>query len=227
MSNHTTCARFDCTAETALGSPFCVAHGSVQIKLLYFLVENKIRNCVPWPFSVNGTGYGTLNSKFTNQASRYACALLHGLPEPGMVGAHNCGNGNLGCVNPHHLRWATHTENMDDKNEHAVHRRLHGKPIPIKPHKIKRPELREPMLVDLSKLKPKRPELIVAVEKVPPRVYVADARTPNQFMHWTLVDGKPKPLIEANPDRYYALRGVQKWHEYMVREGQKRRASAN
>lgn len=105
---------------------------------------------------------------------------------------------------------------MDDKNEHAVHRRLHGKPIPIKPHKIKRPELREPMLVDLSKLKPKRPELIVAVEKVPPRVYVADARTPNQFMHWTLVDGKPKPLIEANPDRYYALRGGQKWHEYMV-----------
>lgn len=64
-----------------------MAHGSVQIKLLYFTVENKIRNCVPWPFSVNGTGFfGTLNSKFTNQTDG-AHARFYGLPEPGVVGA--------------------------------------------------------------------------------------------------------------------------------------------
>ncbi len=227
MPKHHTCAHGKCEAEVAIGSGFCPEHSSPQIKLLYALAGIKIRNCVAWPFSVNAQGYGHMQSTFTTQASRYACAILHGLPEPGMVGAHNCGNGNLGCVNPHHLRWATHTENMDDKNEHAVHRRLHGKPIPIKPHKIKRPEMLEPALIGLSKLKPKCPELIVAVEKTPPRAYVADARTPTRFMHWTLVNGQPKPLIEADPDRYYALRGGQKWHEYMVREGQKRRASAN
>ena len=104
MPKHHTCAHGKCEAEVAIGSGFCPEHSSPQIKLLYALAGIKIRNCVAWPFSVNAQGYGHMQSTFTTQASRYACAILHGLPEPGMVGAHNCGNGNLGCVNPHHLR---------------------------------------------------------------------------------------------------------------------------
>jgi hypothetical protein len=33
---------------------------------------------------------------------------------------HSCGNGHLGCINPHHLRWGSHPENMSDKTIHGT-----------------------------------------------------------------------------------------------------------
>jgi hypothetical protein len=37
-----------------------------------------------------------------------------------MQAAHSCGNGHLGCVNPHHLRWVTPKENAADRDDHGT-----------------------------------------------------------------------------------------------------------
>lgn len=72
--------------------------------------------CLRWPFAYRSNGYGsvTLEGRHTT-ASRAMCLLAHGEPKvSSMDAAHSCGNGHLGCVNPKHLRWATHLENMAD-----------------------------------------------------------------------------------------------------------------
>lgn len=48
---------------------------------------------------------------------RFVCAAFHGKPVGRFDAAHSCGNRR--CVNPAHLRWATHQDNLAD-------RRLHG-----------------------------------------------------------------------------------------------------
>lgn len=76
-------------------------------------------NCLPWPFCKNGN-YGsiTVDGKHYN-ASHYMCKLAHGeRPSEQYVAAHNCGNPI--CVNPHHIRWATHQENMADTILHGT-----------------------------------------------------------------------------------------------------------
>lgn len=79
-------------------------------------------NCLIWPFSRDGNGYGRIfDSKTKQNASVHAivCKIKYG-PKPvnKTEVAHTCGNGKLGCVNPIHLKWATHKENMDDKVIH-------------------------------------------------------------------------------------------------------------
>jgi hypothetical protein len=41
-------------------------------------------------------------------------------PSPDHEAAHSCGRGHEGCVNPKHLRWATHKENQADKEGHGT-----------------------------------------------------------------------------------------------------------
>lgn len=54
-------------------------------------------------------------------ASRVMCELAHGKPPTAEhEAAHSCGNGHLGCINPKHLRWATHIENEADKLMHGT-----------------------------------------------------------------------------------------------------------
>jgi hypothetical protein len=76
--------------------------------------------CLIWPYRTNNTGYGlaVINGK-QKTASRWMCILAHGEP----VGqkkhaAHECGNS--ACVNPNHLTWKTHKENMHDKKRHGT-----------------------------------------------------------------------------------------------------------
>ncbi|TGU44636.1 hypothetical protein EN788_22225 [Mesorhizobium sp. M2D.F.Ca.ET.145.01.1.1] len=82
-------------------------------------------DCLRWPFSGNGVGYGKLYYDGKNQyAHRLACQVRNGpAPTPGHEVAHSCGNGHLGCVNPNHLSWKTHTENLADKIAHGTTRR--------------------------------------------------------------------------------------------------------
>lgn len=125
-----TCVHGKCTNEVALGSDLCPEHGSIKIRFLYFLLDNRIKRCVQWPFRRNKEGYGQISGMFTHSASRYACAILNGLPaDERMVGAHNCGNGHEGCVNPYHLRWATVLENAEDRRIHDAQRLRYGKTI--------------------------------------------------------------------------------------------------
>ena len=77
-------------------------------------------DCILWPYGKTKRGYGlaVINGK-QKHASTWMCILAHGEPVfPRNNAAHNCGNPS--CVNPAHLRWATHKENMGDKRIHGT-----------------------------------------------------------------------------------------------------------
>lgn len=80
--------------------------------------------CLIWRFASYGNGYGTISidGRLT-PAHRYICELVHGAPPPEHDAAHECGKGHLGCVNPRHLSWKTHAENMADTIKHGTHNR--------------------------------------------------------------------------------------------------------
>jgi len=80
----------------------------------------KGKECLIWPFSKAKFGYGRLRVDGPlQQAHRIVCERVHGPPpSPEIEAAHNCGN--TSCVNPDHIRWATHTENMADKELHGT-----------------------------------------------------------------------------------------------------------
>jgi hypothetical protein len=100
-------------------------------------VNHASDECLMWPFGKTA-GYGTIG--YAGQrgflASRLMCILAHGEPpEKGQQAAHSCGRGVEGCVNPRHLRWKTHMENVLEREEHRrtgvirVHRRDSIEPI--------------------------------------------------------------------------------------------------
>lgn len=102
------------------GSPFIVKspRGEAQ-KFINSIPETD--NCIIWPFkSYYKTGYGSIffNGKLTG-AHRAACIIHHGPPPTGQhQAAHLCGYKK--CVNPRHIRWATPSENAQDKILHGT-----------------------------------------------------------------------------------------------------------
>lgn len=79
-------------------------------------------DCIAWPFfrDKQGRGHIRRNGKGV-LASRHICRLAHGdPPSPQHEAAHSCGKSHQGCVNPRHLRWATHRENEADKTLHGT-----------------------------------------------------------------------------------------------------------
>lgn len=95
--------------------------------------------CFLWPFSKTRDGYGQLRQKRRFKlAHREVCRIVHGdQPTPQHEVAHSCGN--RGCINPRHLRWATHKENCDDKIGHGT--KLLGEQCPC--HKLTEAEVLE------------------------------------------------------------------------------------
>jgi hypothetical protein len=84
------------------------------------------QDCLTWPFEIQKTtGYGTIwHQRRKRVASRVMCEVAHGLPPtPEHEAAHSCGRGQFGCMNPKHLRWATHAENQADKIGHGTSNR--------------------------------------------------------------------------------------------------------
>ena len=82
-------------------------------------------NCLPWPYNKTSDGYGRIGINGKRVAThRLVCSMVHGAaPSQGHEAAHSCGNGHLGCVNPHHLSWKTRSENFADKLTHDTHNR--------------------------------------------------------------------------------------------------------
>lgn len=78
-------------------------------------------DCLIWPYSRYPSGYGSTNFNGKGMhASRAMCILAHGEPPtPSHEAAHSCGNGQKGCCNPKHLRWATSAENSADMIAHG------------------------------------------------------------------------------------------------------------
>jgi len=79
-------------------------------------------DCLKWPHSTDRRGYAraVIDGKYAS-VSRIVCERINGkAPTTSHQAAHNCGNGNLGCVNPTHLRWATNKENCSDRMIHGT-----------------------------------------------------------------------------------------------------------
>lgn len=74
-------------------------------------------NCLIYPYGKQGAGYGSIRiAGKQTLVHRIVCEAVNGdVTKDKPFALHNCGNGHLGCCNPHHLRWGTFSENMYDK----------------------------------------------------------------------------------------------------------------
>lgn len=77
--------------------------------------------CIEWPFNIDVHGYGSIwGKKKLLKAHRASLGLSQGLPldqlpSRDIHARHLCPNGhNRKCVNPLHLAWGTHGDNMAD-----------------------------------------------------------------------------------------------------------------
>lgn len=95
-----------------------IAKSGVPLSFVHDLVSRQgwpRDECILWPYGRNG-GYGSVkvNGK-TKGAHVIVCEAVHGLaPEGAFEVRHLCGNGAGGCVNPNHLAWGSHAQNMAD-----------------------------------------------------------------------------------------------------------------
>lgn len=89
-------------APDGAGIAFLQAHAS-----------HRGRECLIWPFGKTGS-YGAVHIGARSfNASHLMCLFAHGEPNGESRHAlHSCDN--PPCVNPSHLRWATHKDNMND-----------------------------------------------------------------------------------------------------------------
>lgn len=72
-------------------------------------------NCLIWPFGRDRReGRAAVKEDGVRRlAHRVMCRMVHGpAPTDKPQTSHSCGNGHLGCVNPHHLSWANNSENQ-------------------------------------------------------------------------------------------------------------------
>jgi hypothetical protein len=91
-----------------------------KFEALLSALHSQTNDCVSWPFGGSGYGYSTVwFDGTTRRVHRLICEAAHGpQPTPKHVAAHSCGNN--GCINPRHLRWATQSENMLDREAHGT-----------------------------------------------------------------------------------------------------------
>lgn len=85
-------------------------------------VDYKGDDCLIWPYSRRADGYGKCwCNNHPYRAHRLMCELAHGAPaRSDLEAAHECGKGHLGCVNPNHLSWKTHSGNQRDRSRHGT-----------------------------------------------------------------------------------------------------------
>jgi hypothetical protein len=80
-------------------------------------------DCLIWPFSTSGGGYGNLTLENGRQGNvhLFLCEEIYGpAPSNRHQAAHSCGRGKGGCVAKRHLSWKTIEENHADKIGHGT-----------------------------------------------------------------------------------------------------------
>lgn len=87
-------------------------------------LKHTSNDCLIWPFSKDGHGYGTVRVGKHVGAHRYICELVHGEPPtPEHEASHSCGKGHEACISPIHLDWKTTMQNQADRLVHGTHNR--------------------------------------------------------------------------------------------------------
>ncbi len=84
-------------------------------------INAKSDECILWPYTTSGRCQRPWikHKGARGYAARFMCAEVNGPPEhDGLHAAHSCGN--LKCINPRHIRWATAVENAADKVKHGT-----------------------------------------------------------------------------------------------------------
>lgn len=141
MADSRICSIYDC-GKPHKTKGLCVAHytrflrhgdplgGNASHGEALAFLENTVLSfsgdeCLVWPFSRTGKGYGQIwyDSKM-RAVHREVCEREHGAPPtPKHEAAHLCGKGHEGCVNRKHLAWKTRAENEADKLVHGTSNR--------------------------------------------------------------------------------------------------------
>lgn len=109
--------------------------------------QAQVDDCINWPFALTDQGYPSIwKDGAATGGHAEVCRMAHGeRPEGKGHAAHSCGN--RACVNPRHLRWATHSENMQDKKLHGTENHLRGDDHPnVKVPQASIPKIRKSAL---------------------------------------------------------------------------------
>lgn len=106
------------------GDPFGGRTGKGEVALY---LRNKVLpyegdDCILWPYAKDLNGYPVIGGMGRQRkVTRIVCENKTGpVPSSRHQAAHSCGNGHRGCVTPSHLRWATPSENAQDKFKHGT-----------------------------------------------------------------------------------------------------------
>lgn len=102
------------------------------IKKFWDSVEPNGDECWEWPRGRGSHGYGVMYGPKRTQylAHRVALQIREEPPSPGLHALHSCDN--KICVNPEHLRWGTHAENLAEAADRGLMKpgRVLGKTCP-------------------------------------------------------------------------------------------------
>jgi len=99
-------------------------YSSARKQFIDYALSINTNKCILWPFAIRkSSGYGAFDirengRKINVDIHRYICKISNGIPELGKEAAHTCGN--RICINPHHLYWASHLQNMQDAISHKT-----------------------------------------------------------------------------------------------------------
>jgi hypothetical protein len=96
--------------------------GTDEYEFLVSLKDHQGDDCVIWPFAAGENGRSLFfHNGQSHWAHRLMCQMVHGpASDDRPLAAHECGNGDQGCVNPRHLNWKSHSENQLDRTRHGT-----------------------------------------------------------------------------------------------------------